>query len=275
MTVWIGGGCMNQAGNPSGNPAATKQAAVQPDVQPPTGFTVDSIRTAFDEFINYHLWFDPSSVPGNSFVFEPYIGKRVDAEIRVYASHPDTPYIHTNVSDGLVVFQAKDGFVFGDGVATEGDPAWPSEESYTTAGEFALTVQPPRPPNYGASAAKNKMISAAERYIQAFSEDMMRSENANEWNHTKIYLVDFYEYESAAGVVFVREDDYAWLNSVFFTDNNGVYETQGAKGFGIENVFALDKHDPGRYLVDRLIGDAIREYVIQDGQLVKTGIEAN
>lgn len=104
------------------------------------------------------------------------------------------------------------------------------------------------------------MIAAAETYISAFCKDMLSGENKEKWVNARIYLVDYYEYETGVTIWMVRQDGYAWHDAAALTEENGNFKAQGLKGYGLENVKNLDPYDPGRYMFEKQINDAVKQF---------------
>ncbi len=76
--------------------------------------SLDSVKNAFTEFINYRLWWYPNETD-NQINFEPYVGKEINAEVRMYDSDPQSVYIHTQLGDWLTKVIFFKGIVYCDG----------------------------------------------------------------------------------------------------------------------------------------------------------------
>ncbi|WP_042203377.1 hypothetical protein [Paenibacillus camerounensis] len=250
-------GCSNQIGSKDSS---------HPMHSLPADFTTDKIQRAFDEYVNYRLWFYPKSVPGNSYEFDSYVGQKINAEIRLYASAPDTPYIHTDIGDWLAIFKTFNGFVYCDGIADIENSVL-SLSNYEVIDRFTLDVKHAHTPNYGVSETKEEIIKAIENNIQKITKDLLDSTDRELWEQSTVYLTNFYEYEQGVSIWFVREDHYVWQVPVSFIKINGIYETQSLKGYGFDNLFDLELHDPGRYTFEKQISDAVKIYKIDNKQL--------
>ncbi|GAB6991837.1 hypothetical protein [Paenibacillus pini] len=226
----------------------------------PEGVTISSIQHALEEYINYQLWFYPKKIEGNKGEFEPYIGKTIEAEIRIYDSEPNDVYLHTNIGNGLAIIKIDNGIVYCDGFINESDGNAP-KGNFKVIDQLSLTVEQPHKPNYGHSPRKNKMIAAVETYISDFCKDMLSGDGKEKWVNAKIYIVDFYEYETGVSVWIVRQDGYAWYAPVALTEENGYFKAQGLKGYELKNINKLTPFDSGRYLFHKEITDAVKQYI--------------
>ncbi|RKP47964.1 hypothetical protein D7Z26_22415 [Cohnella endophytica] len=267
-TTLLLGSCSANSGNGAERVDADKAASAtsigvrsSSESMLPTGFSMNALQDAFEEYVNYRLWFYPAKVVGNDSGFDALIGRTIDVEVRIYTDDEGVRrvYGHTSNSERLAIFAMKEGIVYCAGQAGKEEPQWPQGD-YETIDTFSIEVGQPHKPNYGTSARKEKMIAAAEAYDKAFCQDMIRGEGAEEWQGSKVYLADFYEYEEAAISWIVRRDGYAWLAPVHLAEKNGEFETTGLKGFGIEKIYGLDPNDSGRYMFESLINGAAKQF---------------
>ncbi|BBI36490.1 hypothetical protein [Cohnella abietis] len=230
----------------------------------PAPYTLANIKNAMEEYINYRLWLYPSKVELNASPksFDPYIGKTIGVEVRVYESSSGEKRVYAQTSIGdwwLTEFKTSNGIVYSDNqVSKEDTGLWP-EGNYEVAGTFELKVQEPHKPNYGASARKDKMIAAAENHLKNVCNDLLRGEEGEIWSGTTAYLENFYEYEEVVSTWLVRPDGYLWSSGVSLSEENGKFNATGIKGFAIDDINKLDKYDLTRYGFDRGTQDAVRQ----------------
>lgn len=90
----------------------------------PPNISLDSVKKAFGEYINYRLWWYPNETD-KQINFEAYVGKEIEAEVRVYDSDPQSAYIHTELGDWLAKIVYKDGFVYCDGFVRQEENNYP------------------------------------------------------------------------------------------------------------------------------------------------------
>jgi hypothetical protein len=237
----------------------------------PTDFTKANIKSAFEEYMNYRLWFYPKKIEGNYSAvksFDSYIGQTIDVEVRLYSDSygKKKVYAHTSIGQWLAVFEINNGIVYCDGQISKDETMWP-QDNFEVIGTFSVEVQQPHKPNYGTSPRKDRMIAAIETKLKALCEDFTSGSEGDVWSNAKVYIVDFYEYESGAEAWFVRQDGYAWYSPVQLILKNNEFEANSLKGFGMKNINALDKDDPGRFMFDRQIHDAVKQFTCNSNDM--------
>ncbi|MEK0315683.1 hypothetical protein [Cohnella sp. 56] len=215
--------------------------------------SLDSAKKAFSEYINYRLWWYPNETD-NQINFEAYIGKEIEAEVRIYESDPQSAYIHTTLGDWLAKIVYKDGFVYCDGFVRQEENIYPQGD-YKKVDTLNIIVETPHKPNYGSSPRKNKMIQAVEKYVDFRCKDFAAGTDADLWKGVKVYIADFYEYEEVVSVWFVRQDGYAANMPVQLTEKNNEFETQGDKGTHIQDI----KKEKD-FNFQREIDDAVKQF---------------
>jgi hypothetical protein len=234
-----------------------------PKEELPTGFTKVNIKSALEEYMNYRLWFYPEKVAGNYSVksFDSYIGQSIDVEVRLYSdsSGKKKVYAHTSIGEWLAIFEIKNGIVYCDGQVSKDETIWP-QDNFEVIETFSVEVQHPHKPNYGISPRKDRMITAIKTKLKDICEDFTRGSDGDEWSNAKVYIVDFYEYESGGDAWFVRQDGDSWYSPVQLVEKNNGFEVEGVKGFSLKNINTLDKYDSGRYMFERQIHDAVKQF---------------
>lgn len=221
----------------------------------PPNISLDSVKNAFKEFINYRLWWYPNETD-NQINFEPYVGKEINAEVRMYDSDPQTVYIHTQLGDWLTKFVFFKGIVYCDGFVKQEEKNNYPQGDFKKVDTLKITVETPHKPNYGTSPRKDKMIQAAETYVDFRCTDFAAGTEADLWKGVKVYIVDFYEYEDVVNLWFVRRDGYAYFGPVQLTEKDNEFQTQGLKGFEIQDI----KKEENNFLFERQIGDAVKQF---------------
>jgi hypothetical protein len=238
----------------------------------PANYTLAKIKSALEEYMNYRMWLYPEKVEGNygKTKFDPYISKIIDVEVRIYQDNSGEKkvFAHTNIGEWLVIFETENGIVYGDGqVLKEDAKMWP-QDNYEVIGAFSVKVPQPHKPNYGRSPRKEKMIAAAEAYVKFFCDDASKGSESKEWINTEVYIADFYEYQELTSTWYVRQDGYVWYNPVRLVEQNTEFEAVGVKGFGMKNIYTLDKFDNGRYMFESEIHDAVKQFrCLSNGKL--------
>jgi hypothetical protein len=162
-------------------------------------YTVANVQEAFEEYINYQMYFEE----GRADLFKSLVGKEVKAEIRYYESSPENVYVHTDIDDWVALIRTKDGILYCDGLVQR---ASNEELKGNVIGSFSFKVAEVRKPNYGSSPRKDKILAAVNAYIPEMCKDFLSGEDAKHWVGAKIYLADFYGYESNANVWIVTVD---------------------------------------------------------------------
>lgn len=229
----------------------------------PENFTIDNIKSAFLEYINYRLWLYPAKIiEGFSDKdFDNYIGKSIDIEIRVYDNSKDSVFIHTSIGKWLAIFKAKNGFVYCDGQTSKGEFGYPSDlGNYKVVEKYSTVILQPHKPNYGKSQQKDKLIGAIEATIRASCEDYYKGADKyyDEWINVDVYIVDFYEYEVGTHAWLCRQDGSITDYPVMFEEKNGEINLQPCKGFTIDNKSQFNEF--GRFQFDRDISDAVKHF---------------
>jgi hypothetical protein len=232
------------------------------EVKLPAGFTVDKIKSALSEYINYRLWLYPAKILDgvSDKNFDDYIDKSVDVEIRVYkTSSGESVYAHTSIGEWLGAFKSNNGFVYCDGQASAGEYGWPNNiEDYAVVEKYSIVIPQPRKPNYGTSTRKDKMIAALESAIKASCEDYYKGADKyyDEWINVDVYIADFYEYENAAYAWLCRQDGSITNFPVVFEEVNNEFKVQAVKGFTLNNKSAFNEF--GIFQFERDISDAVK-----------------
>ncbi|GIQ71162.1 hypothetical protein DUZ99_12010 [Xylanibacillus composti] len=228
----------------------------------PSGFTLQNIQTALEQYINDRLWFYPTEVRGSPTDknFDPYIGRTLEVEVRVYddGSGDKQVYAQTSAGEWLVRFMIQQGIVYSEGQVGPGEDHYP-QGNYMAVGSFTIEIQEAHPPNYGMSPRKEKMIIAIEETAKAVCEDLERGTESGIWSGTEVYMADFYEYEEAGALWLVRFDGYALYMPIEIVEEYNSFTTVLGKGYGLNNVYELDQNDPGRFMFDRQTQDAVRK----------------
>jgi len=207
------------------------------------------------------LWFYPNKVEKSKFELEPFIGDTIKAEVRVYsdAEEKKSVYVSTNMGDWLVKLVDSNGIIHSEGfLDKESGPMYPAG-NYETVSSFTFEIEEPHQPDFGMSPRKEKMIQATEEAVRGVCKDFASGTESSLWRGSKAYIADFYEYEEGVEVWFVRQDGYVWYFPFQITEKNGVFETQGIKGFGIDHIEDLDPMMPGRFMFDKQTSSAVRQ----------------
>lgn len=243
------------------------QAGEKPKAELPQGFSLDKIKDALLEYINYRLWLYPSSIldglTGKE--FDSYINKSIEVEIRVYeTSSGKKVYAKTNIGEWLMVFKNKNGFVYCDGQVAEGEgEEWPDNiEKYDIIETYTVNIPEPHKPNYGTSQRKDKMIATFESHIKIQLYDYYTNGGGNkdeEWANVEVLIADFYEYEMGAHAWFLKKDGSIVSYPVYFIEENGEFQVRGLKGYTMESKDKFGRF--GRFYLERDKNDAVRHFV--------------
>lgn len=218
------------------------------DVDLPEGYTIDKIKSALVEYINWRLWLYPSigyNVSDKNFDY--YINETVGFEIILHAK---SVYARTNIEEWLIVFEDIDGFIYADGQISPDEDIWPDMNNYSVVEKFSIQIQEPQKPNYGKSKRKDIMIELAESKLREYGKDC-----ADEWNNAKIYIADFFEYEMATHARIFKKDNTIFCLPLFFYEENGIMRVQTNKGHTIEDINVMD--DFTKHMHNRFISDAV------------------
>jgi hypothetical protein len=227
------------------------------DLKLPQNISLESIGKAFEEYVNYRLWFYPDESKAPQINFESYIRKVINAEVRMYESDPGSVYLLTELGNWLGKIINEDGFIYLDGFVKQDEINLYPHGNYEKVDDLTIKVKAPHKPNYGTSPRKDKMIQAAEKYAESLCEDFVSGTESELWRDAKIYIADFYEYENVVNVWFVRKDGYASNNPVLLTENNNEFQVQGVKGYSIQDVM---KDEKNFFFENRQIGDAVKQF---------------
>lgn len=224
----------------------------------PAGLTIENIKSAFSEYINYRLWLYPAEITGDTSdkAFDNYIGKAIDVEIRLYRNEADTVYAHTDLGDWLAVFKTHNGFVYCDGQASSEDTQYLKENDYDVIEKYSVRIPEPHKPNYGTSENKDKLIAAAESKINSACEEFNKSENG--WEDVEVYIADFYEYESGLHAWLCKKDGSIVNYPLAFEENNNEITVQTVKGFSMKSKKELNEF--GLFQFERDISDAVKHF---------------
>lgn len=210
-------------------------------------FTIDKIKSAFLEYINYHLWLDPAEVFDSTSdkYFDNYINKKIDVEIRVYNIGNDkVVYAYTNVGIWLAVFREKNGFIYCDGLINEDEELYPKEKDYTIIENYSVTIPEPHKPEYGHSERKDKMVAAFETELKSALSNLYKNADGTfnkEWENVDVYLAEFYEYEIGTNAWICKQDGSIVSYPVIFEEKNNEISVQPVKGFTVENKESLGR----------------------------------
>jgi hypothetical protein len=230
----------------------------------PEDFTIDKIKSALLEYINYRLWLYPAKIPDNASDknFDDYIDKPIDVEIRIYNnSSGKSVYAHTSIGQWLAVFKSNNGFVYCDGQTSKGEYGWPRDtENYRILKKYSVVIPQPHKPNYGTSQHKDKMIAALESTIKTACDDFYKGADKyyDEWVNVEVYIADFYEYEDAAYAWLCRQDGAITNFPVAFEEKNGEIKVQTITGFTM--ISKNEFNEFGRFLFERDISDAVKHF---------------
>jgi hypothetical protein len=230
----------------------------------PEGYSIDKVKSAFLEYINYRLWLYPAKIPDNASDknFDDYIGKSIDVEIRLYNNGSGkSVYAHTDIGQWLAVFKSSNGFVYCDGQTSKGEYGWPDDtENYTVVEKYSEVIPQPHKPNYGTSKRKDKMIAALESAVKSSCEDFYKGveKKYDEWANVEVYIADFYEYENTAYAWLCRQDGAIINFPAAFEEKNGEIKVQTITGFTMNNINEFNEF--GRFLFERDVDDAVRHF---------------
>ncbi len=229
----------------------------------PDGYTFGSMKSAIQNYVNDMMWFYPEqadwSYADNH--FEMFIGQAIDVEVRSYTddSGEKRLFARSGLGGRLVVFAEKDGLVYVDGQVEEKDPDYGPRGTYDIVGTFTFQVEPPHKPNYGSSPRKDRMIVALEAKMKKVCEDLLSGSDQDDWIGSKVYVMDFYEYESFTSAWIVRPDGYAWNEPLELVEQDDEFVASGGKGLQIDHIYALDPYDVNRIAFDKGIQQALLE----------------
>lgn len=229
----------------------------------PENFTIEKIKSALLEYINYRMWYYPSKIEDNFSEknFDNYIGQPMDVEIRVYNGNADeTVYAHTGIGH-LLVFNSTDEFVYCDGQVSEKNPSWPKDNNYKVMEKYQIIIPEPRKPNYGTSPRKDKMIAELESVIRSDCEEYYNYNgiDGEDWGNVDVYIADFYEYEMGTHAVIVKQDGSITDYPVQFEEKeNGDIKVIKLKGYTIRNKDEMNEF--GKHSFERDTNDAILHF---------------
>ncbi|NLU51918.1 MAG: hypothetical protein GXX10_03515 [Clostridiaceae bacterium] len=239
----------------------------------PKGYTIEKIKYAFEEYINYRLYLYPAEImEGKSDKdFDDYIGISIDAEIRIYNNESVnrirdlSVYIHTNIGEWLAFFKINRGIVYCDGQTSEGGTAWPVEpDNYKVVERYSLKIAEPRKPNYGMSEQKKNLIDAIQEDIMDACESFYKDTLKPEWKNVDVYIADFFEYENGAHAWLCRKDGLIINYPVHFDEMKGEIILIPGKGFTMSSIDQFNEF--GRYQFEKDIQDAVRHFVCNQDQ---------
>ncbi|MBJ6361233.1 hypothetical protein ACFOQM_08005 [Paenibacillus sp. GCM10012307] len=236
------------------------------DTALPEGFTLNNVKVATEEYINYRMWTEPDrlneSISEKS--FEPYIHKNISMEVRQYEDVSEKKlYVKANIGEWLLILTTKDGIVYGDGQVSKDERGWP-QGNYKVVEDFSVSVKEAQKPNYGNSPRKNKMIAAAEVYLRfVLCEDFPSGAEGEKWLGARVYIADFFEYQDIIMAWIVRKDGLASLFPVGLLEKGNAFEAFGAKGYDLEHVESLDPNNRGRFEFEQQTKDAVLEFTCE------------
>lgn len=240
-------------------------SASNQEAELPANYTIDKVKNALLEYINYRLYFYPAKIMDVALDkdFDNYIGKSIDVEIRIYYDgSKKSVYAHTSVGDWLAIFKNENELVYCEGQVSEGEGyGWPNDaENYKVIEKYSVIIPEPRKPNYGTSERKDKMIAAFEAKIKAACLDFYKGayEYYTEWENVDVYIVDFYEYQMGAQAWLCKQDGSITNYPVDFEENNNEFKVQSVKGYTMKNKDAFTEF--GRFQFERNINDAVKHF---------------
>ncbi|MBO9598496.1 MAG: hypothetical protein J7559_11855 [Cohnella sp.] len=239
-------------------------AAGNEEAKLPAGFSLASMKSAIQNYVNDMMWFYPEqthwSYADNN--FETFIGQTIDVEARLYTDGSDENRIFANTGLGekLALFALKDGYVYVEGQVGENDPEFGPKGNFEIVGAFSFRVEQPRKPNYGSSPRKDKMIVALEAKMKKVCEDLLSGSDKDDWIGSKIYIMDFYEYESFSSAWIVRPDGYAWNEPLQLVEKDDGFAANGGKGLQFDNIRTLDTNDVNRIAFEQGIQQALKTF---------------
>ncbi len=226
----------------------------------PADFTIDNIKSAFKEYINYRLWLYPEEVQDGTSDkdFDNYIGKSIDVEIRLYKEEANKVYAHTNLGDWLAVFNSHKGFIYCEGQASskDEDNQYPKANDYAVIDKYSLEIPKPIKPNYGTSENKDKMIAVAISNIKSSCEEFYKTEK--EWENVDVYIADFYEYESGLHAWLCKQDGTITNYPLMFKEKNNDITVKPVKGFNMKSKDEFNEF--GLFQFERDISDAVKHF---------------
>lgn len=227
------------------------------DVKLPANFTVEKIKNALLEYINYRLWFYPALKDDPSDKdFDNYIDKSIDVEIRLYNNAEMSVYCHTNIGNWLLVFTNKDDIIYCEGQVNSDEKYWPQNNDYQTIEQYSVVIPKPHKPNYGTSTKKNKMIDVVEAKVKSDCESFYKDDDS--WKDVDVYIVDFYEYETGAHAWLCKQDGSIVSFPVVFVDENNEIKVQTVKTDEYNNKDSFGEF--GRHLFERELNDAVKHF---------------
>lgn len=238
---------------PKATPSSNLEASL------PEGFTIDKIKNALLEYINYRLWLYPAEIQETTSDkdFDNYIDKSIDVEIRVYNDkYEKSVYAQTNVGKWLAIFKNSNGFVYCDGQVSEDEKIYPKSDDYQVIEKYSVKIPKPHKPNYGTSPRKDMMIALLESTIKSSCEEYYSVDKA--WANVNVYIADFYEYEMAAHAWLCREDGYISNYPVKFIEENGQLKVLPLKGYAIEGKGDYREYED--FWFQRDIKDAVKNF---------------
>lgn len=230
----------------------------------PENFTIDKIKNALLEYINYRLWLYPAKIQDavSDKDLDSYINKSINVEIRVYNnSSVKSVYAHTSIGQWLAIFKYSNGFVYCEGQTSEGEYGWPKNiQNYEVIEKYSITIPEPHKPNYGNSQRKDNLIAAVESTVTSACEDFYKGYDKyyDEWKNVDAYIVNFYEYEKGTHVWLCKQDGSITDFPVSFEENNNILTIQPGKGNTIKSKDEFNKF--GRFQFEREINDTVKHF---------------
>lgn len=230
------------------------------DVKLPVNYSVEKIKIALSEYINYRLWMYPALENDLSKKnFDKYVDKTIDVEIRLYTNTPNwSVYANTSIGNWLLVFTNKADIVYCEGQVSQGEKYWPQNNDYQIIEKFSLVISKPHKPSYGTSAKKDKMIAAFEAKLKSSCESFYKDADYYDetWKNADVYIADFYEYEIGTHAWLCKQDGTIISYPVVFEEVNGAIRVQPVKPDEYKSKDALN--EIGQHLFEREIGDAVK-----------------
>lgn len=244
-----------------GTAANTSDLQHSREIKLPDGFTIDTIKNALSEYVNYRLWLYPQKILDavSDKDFDPYIGKSVDVEVRAYyTGSNESVYAKTSIGEWLAVFKRKNGIIYCDGQVSKGESGWPDNTgNYMVIDKYSFVIAQPQQPHYGTSPRKDRMIAAVEAKIRWALEDFYKGADHTyeEWKDADVYIANFYEYEDGTHAWICRQDGVIVDYPVAFEESNQEIQVQPLNGSTLNNKDEFNAF--GRFQFDKELQDAV------------------
>ena len=225
----------------------------------PENFTIDKIKNALLEHINYSLWLNYYT-PEDEETFYNYINKPINVEIRLY-TNKNSVYTYVSELGCLISVKSNKGFIycsdryFKDPIS--GEYSWSIDENFEVLEKYSVILPEPHKPNYGSSEYKNSIISKMESFVKndckSFSEY-----DKDKWGNIDVYISDFFEYEDGVIVLLYHQDGSITYYPINVEENNGEILFTTAKSFTVNGM--NDMNEYGQYEFERRKNDAVKHF---------------